>query len=588
MTDHSLTLGALLLTESQPDADHYFTFTVLADNLGFGVAQGVREVVTSLLSDGDLVRTTRYGNREVSFAVMIEGPSLGSLAHGEAALRAEIGRGNTLTWQAPDVLSVPTAFEVIDSEMSQTFDDLDELRRRRVFVVTLTCAPFARSAEMSTVAAMDSGTTTVVVDTCDATTDWTGTRGGVAEAVSGFYEAGAVAVAEVSNVDGFPPENWTLTRTGSIDLTSTPLLVVEMTTLSAKGGAPLEIECYAASSASGSPLPILAVRKLTDGSGHFQVTFDGTGLGVIAAVTFAHTSAPGYGHTWQGILVRNVSRADVPPSITTRQLTRIIDVGGTERTPCSLKVVPGAAEALGLAIVHTSPESGRGYSPSLRQWRVSGNPETSETGSLSGLKEAVTGTPIVAQMPIVSLPEDGYALMAYMRSSAVGTFPLTWQARTTVDSIYYGGHEGVTNAYFPVAGEWTLIPLAVVTLPPVRAAVGGEVQFNLTRTVVDEEIYLDEWWPFRMGDDCALTIVKSDEASFLWLDSPDASSPVPRVWVSNNSDRSDQRHPGAGVIAQGNHVLTPDGTMVFVASTGIELPALSATYYKRWHSNAAE
>jgi hypothetical protein len=288
--------------------------------------------------------------------------------------------------------------------------------------------------------------------------------------------------------------------------------------------------------------------------------------------------------------VHDVSRTNTLAQISPRQITRVIEVGGTERTPASLQVIPGAAEPLGVTFVHTSPASTSGDSPALRQYRYSGNTVTTDSALLSGAREPVNATPIIAHVPVASLPEDGYSLVAFMRSSVAGTFSFDWQARTIVNGSYYlAGTSGTAQARFFDVGAWTLVPLGILTLPPARAAVGSAVQFDLTRTVVGAEVIdLDEWWIFRMGDDCALTIVQSTVSSFLWLDSPDTSSPVPRVWIGGNSDRSDQHHPGAdGLICQGNHILHPEGTRTFVASTGITEPQLSATYYPRWHSNVA-
>jgi hypothetical protein len=64
---------------------------------------------------------------------------------------------------------------VVDSEMAQSFNDLDELRRERVFVVTLACAPFARSADMVTVEALPEPGSLVeaTINTADTTTGWT-------------------------------------------------------------------------------------------------------------------------------------------------------------------------------------------------------------------------------------------------------------------------------------------------------------------------------------------------------------------------------------------------------------------------------
>ena len=571
---HSLTLGSLLLTDSLPDDDHGYTFSVLAEGVGFGVAQGVREVVTSLLADGDIVRTTRFGNREVSFAVQIEGPTLGALAHGEAALRREVGRGNTLTWQAPDVLSVSTVFEVVDSEMSQTFDDLDELRRKRTFVLTLTCSPFARSKDMVTVAALESGTAAVTVDACTATTGWTGSRSGAGSPALGIWTGGVGVVDLDAAVTS--PETWTLTRTGLVDFTSTPYLVIEARTVSPKSQG---VEAYA----DGANLQLLASVML-DGDGWTRFTY--LASGVVSALTFTHTSAPG--EAWQGLIVREVTRTDTAPAETARQVSRILSVSGTERTPASLHVVsPDGVANLDLTIVHTSPEDGSGYSPPLRRWRTVGNTVFTDVTRFSGASEPLFPNFFEAEVPVASLPRGGYLVAACMSKPTPGVAKIQRSTSTAfADGTADGFSTRIVSFDFAAANTWYFVPLGILSLPSVRATAG-----DVRVTIFDPfnfGISMDEAWLFRIDDDCALTVLDFTSHPNLWLDSPDLTSPVPTVWVGDDANRADARHPASGLISMGSHVLTPPATSVFVATGDTVWPQVSAAYYPRWHTNAAE
>lgn len=587
---HSLTLGSLLLTGDLPDADHGYTLSVLAEGMALGRHEGVQEVVRSLLSDGDLVRITRHGNREVAFRVMIEGPSLGALSQGEASLRREIGRANELTWQAPDIFAVPTVFEVITSEMSQTFDDLAELRRRRVFEVTLTCAPFARSINLTTVEALASGTTTVVVDTCDSATGWTGTRNGAASPGDGpsvIWEAGSVGIMELSNTVGFPPETWTLTRTGAIDFSDTPYLEVEITTLSAKGGASLSVSAHVD---NGPALPMLEARRLTAASEYFRVTFD-TGGVAASSITFMHTSSTGYGHAWQGLQVRHVARTDIAPNITARQLSRILEVGGTERTPASIHIQPPTgSDPLGLTIVHTSPEMGAGYSPPLRRWRVSGNTEFPIPGlGFSGKYEAIHPNAFVAEVPISAIPEGGYEVIVALQTDVVGTHVLHWVVKTVLPdgSIVEQPSVGVPCT-FPTATAWHLFSLGVVTLPSVRTSGAGKVQIGILRDpTAGGTVIIDDAWVFRVGEGSALTMVDANQPH-VWIDSPTIESPSPRVSMGGSSNRTDSYHPHGRLSASGTHTFTPGRVAMFVATRGVDNAHASLSYYKRWPNNAAE
>lgn len=571
---HSLTLGSLLLTDAPAHDEHGYSFSVLAEGTGFGVAQGVREVVTSLLADGDIVRTTRFGNREVSFPVQIEGPTLGSLAHGEAALRAEVGRRNTLMWQAPDVLSVPTVFEVVDSEMQQTFNDLDELRRKRTFILTLTCSPFARSADAVTVPALISGgvASSTVVDTCDSATGWSAAMNGVSAGVSTTWETGAVSVVDL----GAPtPSLLTLTRTGTISFSTQRYLVIEAGFSPSLGAVP--IYAYAGTSPSASEIPKVSQQQISPG--WFRCIFDQGGTS-LSAVTFSGYFTPENAD----LKIRDVSKRNQPGTVP-RQQTKIIAVGGTERTPTNLHVqTANGADPLGQCIVHTCPEDGSGYSPPLQRWRTVGQTRTNDATAFSGTYESINTTSWVAEVPTLALPEGGYVLMARLRAQSAATVTVTWSTSTIFPdaSTQEGFTVGTVQHTFAAGNVWELVKMEALTLPSVRTK-SGKVQIALQVAAASPVVTLDEAWLFREDDDCALTIVETPRPH-VWLDSPGLDSSVPRVWIG--SGMTTKVHPGTGLKAMGAHVLSPEGTAVFTAALS-DFPATDATFYRRWHSNAA-
>jgi hypothetical protein len=574
MMDHSLTLGALLLTGSVADEAHDFTFDVLADGASFGVAQGVREVVRSLLADGDIVRTTRYGNREVSFRVLIEGPSLGSLAHGEAALRAEVGRPNLLTWQAPDVLSVPTVFEVVASEMAQTFDDLDELKRRRVFVVTLTCKPFARSAEPVTLDALDSGTSTVVVDACDSATGWA-----VASGSPDVLSQSAGAVWATDSAGG--NDQMSLRRAASIDVSAHPYFKLEWKANPGPGYMILGLN------AATNQFPP-ELRRVALGDGWFRSTWLVEPGDLDSGFQLSYVNTSPSESDYLGI--REVVKSDIQPGQTPRQVSRIIVAGGTERTPASIRVAaPDGSTDLGLTILHTSPEDGSGYSPPLRRWRTLGNTVTTDTTLLSGAREPLHASAVQFMVPTSALPEGSYELCGRFRASAAGAHRIFFTGFTQLpppnDGSLLGPLENAETINFPDANEWVYASLGILTLPTVRTA-AGKVVINVQRDAsVGATIDYDEMWLFRIGEDCALTVEEIPSPN-MWADSPGVGSSVPTLWMG--SDYATRSNPGTPPKARGNHILRPEGTAMFAATTGVENPEASGTFYRLWHSNAAE
>lgn len=566
------TIGDLCLTS--------YPFGVDADStVDIGEPEMVVESVTSMLADGDLERVVRHGNRTYVLEVYVEGPSLAELATSEAELRTQLTRtGLLLTHDPGDGFSPASVYEVQTARLTPQRRDDHESHLIRKFTLTLTCSGFPRSVDPVVVEALSvPGTETLIsVDTCDSATGWTGTRSGAPQTVSAALTPGSVSVAELDSAVT-SPETWTLTRTGSIDLGTTTYLVVEARTL--VSGADERVSA----SVGGVSLPMLEQREMTDGTGYSRLTFDATGFGVVSSVTFSHTSKAG--SAWQGLFIRQVSRTNAPPKITARQITRIIETGGTERTPASLHVSAANGTApLGLTIVHTSPADGSGYSPPLQRWRTVGQARTADVTAYSGNYELINVTSWVAEVPTSALPEGGYTLLARLRCQTASTVRISYSTSTIFpDSTTQQGFTlGQVDHAFAAANVWELVPLAVLSLPSVRTA-AGKVQIALQVEAASPSTTLDEAWLFRVDDDCALTIVETDKPN-LWLDSPDLSSSVPRVWVGG--DVGSRVHPGTGLKAMGSHVLSQPGTSVFTAAF-TDYPNTSSTHYWRWHSNAA-
>lgn len=584
---HSLALGGLTLTGDKSFADptHGFWFEVAAEGTEFGQPEAVARIITSLLTDGAIVSYDRDDNRTIPVRVRVNGPTLAAVAHGEAALRQESKRRNELTWQPPDTFAPPSVFETFPSSMSRQSDgdwDLDELvRRSRTFGLSLTCSPFARSLEPTTVEALVAGSTTIVVDTCDSATNWTGFRNGFPYAASAAWEAGSVGVAELEDAIT-SPETWTLTRASAVDFTSTPYLKIEVRTIASDVGQPMNVAAYAGSVTPANLLPVMSVRRLAGGA-YFEVVYDATGRGSVSALTFNHVSPPG--HPWQGLFIRSLARTDVTPGTTSRQQTRVIEVGGTERTPASIHVQSVGAELpLTQAIVHTCPGDGSGYSPPLRRWRISGgSTPIASAPAFSGFYESIVGTGITCDTPTSALPEGGYVLAAYMRSTAATTVSVAWSTST----IFPGGtrEEGFTVGSelvtFPDDG-WHIVPLATLSLPSVRTK-AGKVRTIIQVPSSSTTIFLDDAWLFRTDKDCALTVLTSPHPH-LWINSAGVDAPVPTAWVGDGVDV--RVHPGTGLQAMGTHILSPEGTAIFTAT--LVPPMTDATFYRRWHSNAAE
>lgn len=548
-----------------------------------GAPETREELVESMLADGDIVDVPGYGNREMSLVVYVDGADLADLAENEVTLRRECSKSrNLLTFDPGDGFGPASVFETFTASMVFVKNDSGEMAGMRRWELTIPAAPFARSADLTTVEALVAGTTTVSVDTCDATTGWTGTRGG--ESYSVGTSDGSVWVFELSTAEGFPPEVWTMTRTGTIDVSTTPYLTVVTRTLSSS----TLVEAFAGASVSATQMAPLAIREIASSRVEYVWAVP-AGVTSLDAITFRHTSVED-GRVWQGFHIYDISRTDVPPSETARQLTRIIETGGTERTPASIHVeAADGATALSTTVVHTSPEDGSGYSPPLRRWRDSGNLVTTDANTFSGGREPIHPNPFVAKVPTSALPEGGYELVAFLRTDTVGLHRIYWTAGTLFpppnDTVRQGDVESSTLWDCTQALRWEWVSLGLVTLPTVRTQ-AGTVQIDILRDAGETAaVEIDEAWLFRVGDDCALSVVNVAAAN-LWLDSASVESSEPTVWMGD--DRETAAHPGEGLFGMGHHVLHPDGTAAFVGTTGGDWPLLSAEFYRRWHSNAAE
>lgn len=177
---HDLQLGGLNLIGRVPQGEDY-RITTQGDEASWGNPVSVTRTIKGLLQDGARVALESWDNREAFLRITVEGDTAAGLAAGEAALMAELGKRNTLTWTPPQGFGPPTVFEVAWSEMDHEFVDVHELLGRRTYGVRLTLAPFARSVEETVVEAVtgsDEPVVETVLDDGSDATDWSGTVAG--------------------------------------------------------------------------------------------------------------------------------------------------------------------------------------------------------------------------------------------------------------------------------------------------------------------------------------------------------------------------------------------------------------------------
>lgn len=111
----------------------------------FGDARPIADEVASLLGDGEVTSTSRYGNKVMQLWVEITANDHANLAAGEARLMEELDRVNTFTWGGP--VGPRSVFEIVRSWSDFLVEDLADVRCVRLFRITLEVLPFARSED---------------------------------------------------------------------------------------------------------------------------------------------------------------------------------------------------------------------------------------------------------------------------------------------------------------------------------------------------------------------------------------------------------------------------------------------------------
>lgn len=580
-----LVLGTIDLVDFVDTGDDGYEIHVTAEGTTFGSPEAVVRALVSALADGERVTHDRAGNRVASFPVKITGADSAALALGEAALRRELFRPNTLTWTPPDGYGASTVFEVLTSHFDPKFDDLDELRTRRMFVVTLTCAPFARSATLTTVSALSVGgaPSVILFDDCAEDTGWTGSVDDIPADATNFYEAGSVGVAVFDDNADRDADTAKMQRPGAVDFSAHPYLIVDARTISNSTNLIVR--------ADGVDLPLLSLRHI--GDDHYEYTFL---VSVPSATLSFQHSRPAGDTLWLGLFVYNLTKSNMPPGSTSRQTARILPIGGTERTPGSIHVsAPDGETALGLTIVSTFPDKypAAGFDPAMSRWYLEGTREEDAT-TVSGYRFRLDDGFFTAQAPAESFPDGGYQMVGLLAASVEGTYEVVSLVQARQDGVILKewANSEVTSLGPAETSGWLVVDLGVPTLPILRAWSGTELVLAVkVRNVngsdlVGVTVEAQDAWMMPVDDDCGLTIVLSDKPH-MWLDSPTIETGVQRLYHGDEEDRTGSTFPD-GVHTFGQHILTAGQTGMAVITTGVQYPSAEATYYKRWPHNAAE
>lgn len=552
--------------------------------LSLGNAVPITQQLQTFLQYGSVVVNNGWENRDLVVTVRVKGTGA-QMAAAEAALFAEVGKPNTLTYTPPASGSPATVFNVFYSSFEATPDDLMEQAAtagRRLYTIRLTCDPFAYSATLTTVAALAaSGSTTTNVDTGSSTTGWTATVNG--GAVSPAVVSGAVVATGGSAMSGVIPVVMTRVSLGATT-SSTKYLIVDW-----RVGTGAWSDSFTATG-DGTALTMVA-NGPSPTTGYTRTTFFVAASSLSTLVLTVATDS-GASLVTRSVSIDNVAVSDVRPTMgSARQQLRSLAIAGSAPTIGSLSI-QHSTTSLGHTLVYTCPDDGAGYVPACSSYRVSGPGLTADAGTVSGFHGIMNAGTTTYNILPSSLPAGEYLLMASIGgTTATGTVSYTFTPQvnsTTVGPVLSG------SAVVTTTPAYTFFRLGMVHLPSVDLPPNPLAWMQLTLASTATQ-FLDEVYLFNLttGDltqvACGTgTAASGGPANRLWIDSPSLlNGALGRYLMGFAADRSDAYSAYPSAAAVGVHEFLPPSVKVFTVTNNPTAAAdVSFTFYSAWPNSA--
>lgn len=558
--------------------------SVLAEGTSRGVPVPIEVAVKSWLQDGAIVVTQGYDNREVRVRVRFHGDDLQALAEAEAALFAELGKPNTLTWTPPDG-SPASVFVVVTSSLEAEDDDLGEIDSDpyRTYSVRLVCEAFVRSASETVAAALaTSGTTTTLVDNGSATTNWTGAVDSVSTAPS--VVSGAVGITTSALLGSVTV---TLTRTASISTSATPYLVVDW---SATAGTSAGLRAF------GDGTELTKIGEAPSPTAGYTRSWFLAAASTVGVLRLDSASAAFNPLVTQSrsLYVDNINRTDIAPSIgTARQLIRSFPVDGSAPSPGSF-AIEHATTSLGDVLAYFWSDDSRGNSPPCRQFRTGGPSVTTDATMVSGAREVISSGTTTFEIPASRMFAGRHLLMARLAcANLVAPQAIVTYTATTV----VGGTDvGVTvtgTTTLTLSTTYGIYALGRLQLPTrdLDVATGGVVRVTITAAGTATTT-MDEAWLFSAAGQLVQVACGSGAAASggpakrVFLEPATPFQPRPTVRIGHAANKSDSFYPADFRSWQFPYFKPPRMSVLTVTTNATDA---SGTYraFDRWHTHAA-
>jgi hypothetical protein len=365
-----------------------------------------------------------------------------------------------------------------------------------------------------------------------------------------YISSGAVTLSAAPHASG-AERTVTLTRAGSVTMTSTPYLRVSLasTTVSMRFR-------IAGSAATPVAVTASAISGFTD---YYFTTGDFDTVEVEGYLPSGTSTTAG------SLRVAHIERTDTIAGAgsTARQQSRTAEVIGSAPTQAAIRLYDPTPAALGTEIlVHSSRNTA--WQPPLRTRMVSSATVTPDSAMVSGNRNTLTSA-MTFRIPASMLTEGTYALMGRLSVTTAGT--LTWTAKmvNAAGAATVGSSRVVTgNAALTVTSGYSLFTLGSVVLPVLAVEDDQMVELVLTGTA---NMTIDEAWLFGL-DDGALTWVRdADSLSWIEIRSPELGAARPSVYggtgvLGDNSSCIDWK-----CEAFGAHRFDPGLMQVFTLTT---------------------
>lgn len=583
----TLTLGELGAFDLVGEGDSWLCATLAGTDIA-GNPIPVEVAIQSLIQDGSVSFTEHYDNSTLTILVCLTGPDAAALDAGAAALFAQVGKPNVLTYTGPQALE-PIAWDVVNSHFERSWDDLAEVRGDRYYTVTLTCLPFRRATvETVTVALPAAGTTTVNVDDGTSAVDWIGFPGTVIAAGGAVSVTGPAATGK---------QGLWMALQEIVDTSDTPYVVVDWS-VTATSQPVLRLNA-SGTNASVDPGDGVGYPKIAEAAspiaGYTRSWFLVTDPSVpylrfdLATFSFGGADESRIPPGPRVFSIANIDRTDTPPG-TARQQLRRIPIRGSARTPGAI-AIEHETNALGDVLAYFWPDDGSGSIPNTRQFQTAGGSSV-DAAAVSGVRTQITTSAFVAEIPTRRLHSGGHLLEARLKAASTLDATVTWAATTMVNGVDLGPTVGGTRVIGLTSG-YAFIPLGRLVLPTRGvdpAGAGAVVRLTISATA-SGAVNLDEAWLFNrlIGQmvrvACGIgTPSSGGPSNRLFIEPPTVSSgratlrPVVRRGFA--ADRSDSFHP-LDVSAWQFPQFPPDGVNALVVTSNTAGANVSFRHFER-------